>query len=41
MKHLIHLIDDSKFKFIPDLDEIGHFEIVDPRSKSEEVLKNE
>jgi hypothetical protein len=41
MKHLIHLIDDSKFKFIPDLGEIGHFEIVDQRSKSKEVLKNE
>ncbi|MEM3846409.1 MAG: hypothetical protein QXU98_12000 [Candidatus Parvarchaeota archaeon] len=25
--HLHHLIDDQKFKFVPDLDEIGHFEV--------------
>ncbi|MEM3192362.1 MAG: hypothetical protein QW292_09775 [Candidatus Parvarchaeota archaeon] len=25
--HLHHLIDDQKFKFVPDLDEIGYFEI--------------
>ncbi|MEM4066734.1 MAG: hypothetical protein QXV17_07730 [Candidatus Micrarchaeaceae archaeon] len=23
--HLHHLIDDQKFKFVPDLDEIGHY----------------
>ncbi|MEM3489162.1 MAG: hypothetical protein QXO75_05850 [Nitrososphaerota archaeon] len=25
--HLHHLIDDQKFKFVPDLGEIGHFEV--------------
>ncbi|MEM3191407.1 MAG: hypothetical protein QW292_04800 [Candidatus Parvarchaeota archaeon] len=25
--HLHHLIDDQKFKFIPDLGEIGHYEL--------------
>ena len=37
MKHLMHLIDDTRFKFIPDLDEIGHYEIANskkiPRTK--------
>ena len=32
MRHLIHLVDDTKFKFIPDLDEIGHYEIIDSMS---------
>ena len=28
MRHLIHLVDDKKFKFVSDLDEIGHYEII-------------
>ena len=32
MRHLIHLIDNTKFEFVPDLDEIGHYEIIDSRS---------
>ena len=32
MKHLPHLIDNQKFKFVSDLDGIGHFEIIDSRS---------
>ncbi len=32
MRYIHHLIDDIKFKFISDLDEIGHFEIIDSRS---------
>lgn len=27
MRHIQHLIDDMKFKFVNDLDEIGHYEI--------------
>ena len=33
MRHLIHLIDGRKFTFIPDLEEIGHYEIDDPKDK--------
>lgn len=32
MRHLIHLVDNTKFKFVSDLDEIGHYEIIDSRS---------
>ncbi len=32
MRYLIHLIDNSKFKFVSDLGEIGHYEIVNSRS---------
>lgn len=28
MRYIHHLIDNSKFKFISDLGEIGHYEIV-------------
>lgn len=28
MRHLVHLIDDTKFRFVSDLEEIGHYEIV-------------
>ena len=27
MRYIHHLIDDTKFRFVSDLDEIGHFEI--------------
>jgi hypothetical protein len=33
VRHLIHLIDGRKFTFIPDLEEIGHYEIDDPKDK--------
>ena len=32
MRCIHHLIDDTKFRFVSDLDEIGHFEIIDSRS---------
>ena len=32
MRYLIRLIDNSKFKFVSDLGEIGHYEIVNSRS---------
>ena len=32
MRHLIHLVDNTKFKFVSDLDEIGHYEIINSRS---------
>ena len=32
MRHLIHLVDNTKFKFVSDLDEIGHYEIIDSKS---------
>ena len=32
MRHLIHLVDNTRFKFISDLDEIGHYEIINSRS---------
>ena len=32
MKHLIHLVDNIKFKFVSDLDEIGHYEVIDSMS---------
>jgi hypothetical protein len=32
MKHLPRLVDNTKFKFVSDLDEIGHYEIIDSRS---------
>ena len=28
MRYIRHLIDNQKFKFVSDLDEIGHYEIV-------------
>ena len=51
MSPLVHLVDDIKFKFVSDLDEIGHFEIINSRStilkdghrralSPEEVIKN-
>lgn len=30
MKYIHHHIDDKRFKFVSDLDDIGHFEITDP-----------
>ncbi len=33
VRHLIHLIDGMKFTFIPDLEEIGHYEIDGPEDK--------
>jgi hypothetical protein len=36
MRHLIHLVDDSKFKFVLDLDEIGHYEIINSRSTNKD-----
>ena len=33
VRHLIHLIDCMKFTFIPDLEEIGHYEMDDPKDK--------
>ncbi len=41
MKHLIHLIDDKKFKLVPDLDEIGHYEIVGQKERTQRREKNE
>ena len=32
MRYIHHLIDDTKFRFVSDLDEIGHFEIIDSQS---------
>ena len=32
MRCIHHLIDDTKFRFVSDLDEIGHFEIIDSQS---------
>ena len=32
MRYLTRLVDRLKFKFVSDLDEIGHFEIIDSRS---------
>ena len=32
MRYIHHLIDDTKFKFISHLDEIGHYEIIDLQS---------
>jgi hypothetical protein len=32
MRHIHHLIENTKFKFVSDLDEIGHFEIIDSQS---------
>ena len=32
MRYIRHLIEGQKFKFVLDLDEIGHFEIIDSRS---------
>ena len=34
MRYIQHLIDDTKFKFVSDLDEIGHYEIIDSGSTS-------
>ncbi len=41
MKHPIHLIDDSKFKLVPDLDEIGHYEIVGQKERTQRREKND
>ena len=30
--NIIHLVDNAKFEFVSDLDEIGHYEIVNSRS---------
>ena len=38
MRHLIHLVDNTKFKFVSDLDEIGHYEIIDSRSTNKDGL---
>ena len=32
MRYIHHLIDSTSFKFVSDLDEIGHYEIIDSRS---------
>ena len=32
MRYIHHLIDNQEFKFVSDLDEIGHYEITDSRS---------
>ena len=32
MRYIHHLIDNQKFKFISDLGEIGHYEIINSRS---------
>ena len=32
MRYIHHSIEDQKFKFVSDLDEIGHFEIIDSQS---------
>ncbi len=32
MRYIHHLIDETEFKFVSDLEEIGHFEIIDSRS---------
>ena len=33
MRYIHHLIDDQKFKFVSDLDEIGHYEIINLNGK--------
>ena len=50
MRYIHHLIDDTKFNFVSDLEEIGHYEIIDSRSTNmdghrralapEEVIRN-
>ena len=34
MRYIHHLIDDQKFKFVSDLDEIGHYEIISLNGRS-------
>ena len=34
MRHLIHLVDNTKFEFVPDLDEIGHYEMINLNGRS-------
>lgn len=31
MRHIHHLIDGQKFKFVSDMGEIGHYEIIDSK----------
>ena len=37
MRYIHHLIEGQKFKFVSDLDEIGHFEVIDSQFT---ILKN-
>ena len=41
MRHLVHLVDYKKFKFVSDLDEIGHYEIIDSKSTISQDGKGE
>ena len=36
MRHLIHMVGNTKFKFVTDLDEIGHYEIIYSRSTNKD-----
>ena len=34
MRHLIHLVDNSKFKFVSDQDETCHYEMINLNGRS-------